>query len=99
MGFISVRELGILRIPPSQASLVKLPDDTFRHTTQTDGFKLSASLLDGKRLPRWLRFDPRTGTFAISPPAGTRASLEVRITARDREGRTASTVLKISVRP
>jgi len=97
-GFVAVRELPTLTLGASQTSQVVLPDDTFQHATQTGGFQLTASMADGSPLPTWVTFDADKGTFALKPPAGTSEKLDIRINARDHEGRTATTgiILKVN---
>jgi hypothetical protein len=54
----------------------------------------SASLADGSALPAWLAFDPATGTFGGTPPAGF-APVAVRVTASDGAS-TASATFAVS---
>lgn len=96
-GFIAVRELPTLTLGAAQTSQVNLPDDTFEHATQTGGFQLTASMADGSALPSWVTFNSDKGTFTLNPPAGTTEKLDVRVTARDHEGRTATTGMILKV--
>jgi len=96
-GFIAVREFPILNLPAGQTSQIQLPENTFEHATQTDGFQLTASMSDGSPLPQWVTFDSSKGTFTLEPHKGTAAKLDVRITARDHEGRTATAGLVLNV--
>jgi len=96
-GFIAVRVLPDVMLGTSQTSQVNLPDDTFQHATQTGGFQLSASMADGSALPSWVTFDSDKGTFTLNPPSGTAKKLDVRITARDHQGRTATTGMILTV--
>ena len=45
-----------------------------------------AALQNGAPLPGWLSFNPDTGTFAGTPPEGQTETLQIRVTAIDREG-------------
>lgn len=54
-------------------------------------------MADGSPLPSWVSFDVAAGTFTLRPPQGTVAGLHLTITARDRQGRTASTDLTLNV--
>jgi hypothetical protein len=56
-----------------------LPAGTF---TDDDALALSATLSSGAPLPAWLTFDPATGTFAGTPPAGF-TSVDVKVMASD----------------
>ncbi|MEZ5774965.1 MAG: putative Ig domain-containing protein [Hyphomicrobiaceae bacterium] len=51
---------------------------------------LSARLADGSPLPDWLDFDATTGTFSGTPGRGELGALDIRVTARDAAGLTAS---------
>ena len=96
-GFTAVRELGALSVGPDVRSVIKLPDDTFQHAVQTGGFQLDARKADGGPLPAWVAFDASSGSFTVdSPPSGT-SSIEVVVTARDRQGHVASTQLTLTV--
>jgi hypothetical protein len=56
-----------------------VPAGTF---ADDDALVLSATQPGGAPLPAWLTFDPATGTFTGTPPAGF-TTLDVRITASD----------------
>ncbi|MCB6185368.1 putative Ig domain-containing protein, partial [Leeia sp. TBRC 13508] len=75
----------------------KLPADAFVHTQEDAVVKLTAQLSDGKALPTWLHFDATSGRFQGTPPADVDSIIEIVVTARDNDGRTASTVFKIRV--
>jgi trimeric autotransporter adhesin len=72
-----------------------VPAGTFVHPDAGGVITLSAKLADGSPLPGWLTFNPATGTFAGTPPAG--ASLLISIIATDAGGRTATLPLRIDV--
>ena len=55
-----------------------------------------ARLTDGSRLPSWLRFNENTGTFSGTPP-NIPNSLQIRLTASDNDGQTASDVFTLLV--
>ena len=73
----------------------RIPADAFVHTRASAIITLRATLTDGRPLPKWLRFDPSTGKFDGEPPAGAPRLLSVLVTARDGDGREASTVFRI----
>ena len=58
---------------------------------------LIAKLANGKDLPSWVQFDARAGTFQLSPPTGFNDELQVKVVARDSEGREASSIFKFTV--
>jgi hypothetical protein len=57
-----------------------------------------AKLADGRDLPDWIQFDARSGTFQIDATNhATSEEIQIKVTARDSDGREASTIFKISV--
>ncbi|NEP79496.1 MAG: hypothetical protein F6K39_15765 [Okeania sp. SIO3B3] len=70
-----------------------LINSTFRDS-DGDSLILSATLVNGAPLPRWLSFDSATNTFSGTPPAPEADTvLEIKVTADDSNGGTASTRL------
>jgi hypothetical protein len=59
---------------------------SFRDMDRNDVLSYSARLVGGGALPDWLSFDPATGTFSGSAPAGGRGSLDIMVTATDGHG-------------
>ena len=74
-----------------------LAPDTFAHTSANAVVTLNAALQDGRPLPAWLIFNPRTGSFTGRPPAGMEGTLEVRVVAHDQQGREAAVAIRIRV--
>ena len=74
-----------------------LPSDAFVHTQADAVVTLSAKLANGKDLPDWVQFDARSGTFQLNPPAGFNEELQIKVMARDSEGREASSIFKFTV--
>jgi hypothetical protein len=70
-----------------------VPADTF---VSGDGMAplLSARLADGSPLPSWIRFDPATGTFTGTPPAGLML-LEIEVVAKDANGNEVRSIFKV----
>jgi hypothetical protein len=68
-------------VPAGAAFSYSVPASTF---TDPDGNPLaySATLANGSPLPLWLTFNPGTGTFTGTPPAGF-ASIDIKVTASD----------------
>ena len=77
---------------------INLAPDTFVHTRPDSGVVLSATLADGRPLPQWIRFDARQGVLIVQADAGVRGEVPIRITARDADGREASTLFRVNVR-
>jgi hypothetical protein len=80
---------------PGRIVSFRIPADAFVHTSERAVVTLRATLLDGRPLPKWLRFDPSTGEFDGKPPAGAPRLLSVLVLAKDSEGREASTIFRI----
>ena len=76
---------------------ISLPADTFTHSDPNATITLSAKRPDGRDLPNWVSFDPRTGTFKITPPPGFEGELEIEVTARDEKGNEVKTQFKLNV--
>jgi hypothetical protein len=74
-----------------------LPRDAFVGTAPGLQLTLVATQADGKPLPAWLSFDPATGHFEGTPPAGGVPSVDVRVIAHDAAGHEAVQVFKLVV--
>jgi hypothetical protein len=74
-----------------------LPADAFVHTQADAVITIVAKLANGMDLPAWIQFDARSGTFRLDPPPGFNEELQVKVIARDNEGREASSIFKFSV--
>jgi AAA family ATP:ADP antiporter len=74
---------------PGQALEVILHPQTFVDPDPGDTIHLTAKLVDGSALPRWLVFNSKTGRFSGTAPKSSE-SLEIRVTASDFEHLTAS---------
>lgn len=51
---------------------------------------------DGKPLPAWLKFDPKTGTFQGKPPAGFKGELKVNVSVPQADGTTKTVPMRFS---
>lgn len=71
-----------------------VPSDAFAVSRADAQISLSATTADGSPLPPWLKFNAATGTFEGQPPPGEK-TVEVKVTARDTAGHSASQVVKI----
>lgn len=80
----------------AQAS-ISLPYDTFTHSDPNATITLSAKLEDGRDLPAWVSFDPRTGSFKVAPPPGHVGDLEIEVSARDDKGNEVKTKFKLTI--
>jgi len=67
-----------------------LPADLFSRASTGEALSLRATTDSGSALPGWLRFDAATGIFSGTPTNDDVGSVSVRVTATDREGRSAT---------
>ena len=74
-----------------------IPDSTFIDDDGNNTLTYVAKLINGNPLPSWLTFDTITATFSGIPPIIQ--TLNIKVTATDTAGASASTNLKISVTP
>ncbi|MES2977700.1 MAG: putative Ig domain-containing protein [Pseudomonadota bacterium] len=75
-----------------------LPYDAFVHTNADATVTLEATMADGTRLPEWILFDARSGTFTVNVPSNAEDEMQIKVTARDNEGREAFTLFRVSVK-
>jgi len=73
-----------------------IPDSTFIDDGENDTLTFHAKLTNGDPLPGWLGFDTITGTFSGIPP--NLETLNIRVTATDMAGASASTNFNILVK-
>src|SRR6185503_19028862 len=71
--------------------------NSFSDVDVGDSLTLSATLTDGSALPAWLSFDPATSTFSGTPLNGDVGALQIRVTATDSAGATASQDFTVTV--
>ncbi|UBB16003.1 putative Ig domain-containing protein [Comamonas odontotermitis] len=62
-----------------------------------DALTLSATGAGGAAIPGWLSFDPATGVFTGTPPAGSAQNLEITVTATDQAGASISQLLTLVI--
>lgn len=82
---------------PGQNLEFNVPREAFGHTNQKAIVQLDAMRTNGAPLPEWLDFDPVSGKFSGKPPRGGEAVLEIKVVARDNEGREVATTFTIRV--
>ena len=73
-----------------------VPAGSFSDVDTSDTLSYSATLSDGSSLPGWLSFDPSTRTFSGTPENGDVGSFDVRVTATDGSGSTATDVFTLT---
>ncbi|MBL4613528.1 MAG: DUF4347 domain-containing protein [Magnetovibrio sp.] len=74
-----------------------IASDAFAHTNPDETVQLIALRADGQDLPSWLNFDPDSGSFEGTPPAGENGIIEIQVIARDSFGREAMQVFEIQI--
>ena len=74
-----------------------MPTDAFADADVGDRLSYSATLADGSALPAWLQLDAATGTFSGTPGNDHVGALEIRVTASDLAGASASQSFSLTV--
>ncbi|MGI9303851.1 MAG: putative Ig domain-containing protein, partial [Gammaproteobacteria bacterium] len=75
----------------------QVPEGTFEDINRHGALSLTATLADGAALPGWLSFDAATGTFNGTPTSDELGAIELRVTATDPWGLTASDTFTLTV--
>ena len=81
--------------PPSNG--LGIPAGAFTDADANDVLKYTATLESGAALPSWLTFNGATKSFTGTPTNDNVGSLNIKITAIDPAGNTASDVFKLTV--
>jgi hypothetical protein len=76
---------------------VSIPADAFIHSQKEAVVKLESKQADNTDLPDWVSFDSRTGTFEVDAPVDFKGKIDVKVTARDDNGREATVIFRIFV--
>lgn len=79
------------------ATRVSLPFDAFIHSNKDAVIKLEAKQANNAPLPAWVQFDPTSGVFEVTPPKGFKGKLDLKVLARDDEGREAVAVFQLFI--
>jgi len=74
-----------------------LPGETFVDQDLGDVLSYSAAQDSDEALPAWLHFDPTSRTFSGTPGKADVGMLNVRVTASDRVGATASSTFAVTI--
>ncbi|MFN6579144.1 MAG: putative Ig domain-containing protein, partial [Aulosira sp. ZfuVER01] len=74
-----------------------IPENTFADVDAGDTLSYSATLENGSALPSWLSFDIVTRTFSGTPTNSEVGSLNIKVTATDKSGATATDSCAITV--
>lgn len=76
---------------------ISLPFDAFIHSNKDAVIKLDAKQADDSKLPAWVQFDPATGVFEVTPPKGFKGKLDLKVVARDDDGREAVAIFRMFI--
>lgn len=76
---------------------VSLPFDAFIHSNKDAVVKLEAKQADDSNLPNWVQFDPNTGVFEVTPPKDFKGKLDLKVIARDDDGREAVAIFQMFI--
>jgi hypothetical protein len=74
-----------------------IPYDAFMHSKQDAVIKLQAKQANDAPLPSWATFDPQAGTFDVKPPPNFKGKVELKVIARDEDGREAVSIFRLFV--
>ena len=74
-----------------------LPFDAFIHSNRDAIIKLDAKQADDAPLPNWVQFDAAAGVFIVTPPPGFKGKLDLKVIARDDDGREAVAIFQMFV--
>ena len=76
---------------------VSLPADAFVHSRTDAVVTLEAKLADNSALPSWVQFNPQTGSFEVNAPKNFKGKLDIKVNARDDDGKEATVIFRIFV--
>ena len=76
---------------------ISLPFDAFIHSSKDAVIRLQAKQADDSNLPNWVQFDPVTGVFTLTPPPDFKGKLDLKILARDDDGREAVALFQMFI--
>ncbi|MFC5313771.1 Ig-like domain-containing protein [Azospirillum rugosum] len=94
---ITVGSVGDRVVTPGQPNLISVPAGTFQTSDPNAHITLQASLSDGSPLPAWLKFDSGNGTFSGNPPPDLKATISIKVIARDDQGAQATTEFRLNI--
>jgi len=94
------RPIGDVAYEPGRPLRHVVVEDAFVDADPGDVLYLSARLEDGRPLPAWLRFDPKSRAFAGDAPEGYSEELRITVIANDVDGleATSTFVMRCSLR-
>ena len=79
------------------SSKISLPADAFIHSNKDAVIKLEAKQADNSNLPSWVKFDQTSGVFEVTPPFGFKGKIDLKVLARDDDGREAVAMFQLFI--
>jgi VCBS repeat-containing protein len=93
----AVKKIKKETIGEGQALKFTIPADTFQDVDTGDKLTYSATIKDGKPLPKWLGLNPLTGEFSGTPTGTSAGEYDIKVIATDLAGATANTIFCFKV--
>jgi uncharacterized repeat protein (TIGR01451 family) len=84
-------------IVAEQSGVIGVSADAFYGNSASEYLSYEATTASGGPLPPWMNFDPGTLTFSGVPPESAVGTLDLRVVARDREGRQAAAEVHVII--
>ena len=88
---------GSVMVADGHPFVFQVPRNAFAMTADDRGISFAAALVDGRALPSWLSFDPKTGDFSGNPPADAKGVYDIAVTIRDAQSQQATKVFRFTV--
>jgi hypothetical protein len=80
-----------------QSGVIGVSADAFYGSSTSEYLSYEATTASGGPLPPWMNFDPGTLTFSGVPPESAVGTLDLRVLARDRDGREATAEVHVII--
>ena len=94
-GLTLLQSLEVLQVGADRQVAWRIPSTMFGHNEALAAVAFSMVQADGRPLPNWLQFDAQTGELKGHMPNAFQGELTLRLTARDSQGRTVATTIKL----
>nr|WP_255521097.1 Ig-like domain-containing protein [Chromobacterium sp. ASV5] len=88
-------DLGVRPLTAGQSFNFSLPPGTVISRNTDAVLNVQVRQSNGQPLPAWLKFDPQTGRFSGTPPAGWSKSLSLEVTVSDQDGHRGVTHMQL----
>ncbi len=94
---IVIKSLADKLVVKDSTTTITVADNSFMDVDVGDVLTWSATLADNSALPSWLKFDPGTHAFTVSPGQGEVGFYDVKVTVTDKAGLKISDEFKLTV--